>query len=72
MAFKCVSCEKPLYNRRRKTCEFCGAAIPESLRLSAKQQAFIQKLKVDEAKQHRDGIEAEVFHASRTINGYWF
>ena len=60
MAFKCTKCGKPLYSRRRKTCEFCGTAVPDVLRLSGKQQAFIEKLKADEAKQHRESMERDV------------
>ena len=68
MAFKCNGCGKPLYNRRRKNCEFCGGVIPEADRLSGKQQAFIEKLKVDEAKQHREAMEQ---HKDDVHGGGW-
>lgn len=45
MAFECPSCNRPLYNRRRDTCEFCGEAVPEELLLSSEQQAALDKLK---------------------------
>lgn len=45
MAFECPSCNRPLYNRRRDTCEFCGVAVPEELLLSPAQQAILDKLK---------------------------
>jgi hypothetical protein len=54
MAFKCKNCGRPLYNRRRKTCEFCGRDIPESDRLSVAQMRFVDRLKSEEAKQHHD------------------
>jgi ribosomal protein L37E len=49
MSFKCPACARPLYNRRRKDCEFCGAPIPRSLQFSESQKQrfdreFIQSL----------------------------
>jgi ribosomal protein L37E len=57
MSFKCPSCARPLYNRRREKCEFCGATIPDALRLSASQRQFIERLKSDESAQHRDFMQ---------------
>ena len=60
MGFQCVQCRRPLYNRRRKTCEFCGAAVPERLRLSPRQVAAIERLKAEEAKQHKEFMDREL------------
>jgi ribosomal protein L37E len=34
MSFNCQKCARPLYNRRRNHCEFCGHPIPDPQRLS--------------------------------------
>lgn len=31
---RCPACHREIYNRRRVTCEFCDAPIPEELQLS--------------------------------------
>jgi hypothetical protein len=54
MSFKCPTCDRPIYNRRRKWCEFCNGPIPESYLLSQTQMAAIDRLKADEAKQHKE------------------
>jgi ribosomal protein L37E len=58
MSFQCPACARPLYNRRRKDCEFCGALIPRSLQFSESQKQRFDRLKADEAKQHRDFIQS--------------
>ncbi len=45
MAFECPSCNRPLYNRRRDTCEFRGEAVPEELLLSPEERVVLDKLK---------------------------
>ncbi|HEX8911222.1 MAG TPA: hypothetical protein VF796_02600 [Humisphaera sp.] len=47
MPFKCPACQRPLYNRRRPDCEFCGAVLPAGLLLSPIQVAMIDKEKRD-------------------------
>ena len=59
MAFRCPKCTRELYNRRKPTCSFCGAPVPESVRMSASQQAKIDRLKEDEAKRHREFMERD-------------
>jgi hypothetical protein len=54
MSFRCAKCDRPLFNRRRVTCEFCGALIPAHDRLNATQRAAIDRLKEIEHNQHRD------------------
>lgn len=57
MAFRCQKCSKPLYNRRRTTCECCGAPVPESLRLSGEQRARLEEIREREKKGHREFME---------------
>jgi DNA-directed RNA polymerase subunit RPC12/RpoP len=57
MSFRCAKCDRPLYNRRRVTCEFCGSLIPNRDRLNASQRAAIDRLKAIEHKQHREFME---------------
>ena len=38
MSFKCPACERPLLNRRRPKCAFCGAEIPAELLMNAEQR----------------------------------
>lgn len=54
MGFQCMKCGRLLYNRRRAACEFCGAAVPDKLRLSATQRSIIERLKAAEAERHRE------------------
>ena len=56
MAFKCPSCERPLYNRRRSDCEFCLHPLPAALQLSAAQQAVVdrEKHELHERRRARD------------------
>jgi hypothetical protein len=53
MAFKCPACERPLANRRRAACEFCGEEIPRHMLLTAEQQAEIDQMKRVENQRHR-------------------
>jgi len=40
-AFGCPACGRPLYDRRRPDCGYCGASVPEALRLTGAQaEAF--------------------------------
>jgi hypothetical protein len=34
MKYECSECARTLFNRRLANCEFCGATIPQALRLS--------------------------------------
>ncbi len=48
---RCVACGRPLHDRRRKECEFCGTAIPQSLGLSARQRAIVEGVRAEEARE---------------------
>jgi hypothetical protein len=60
MAFKCPNCARPLYNRRRATCEFCAAAIPPGLLLTSGQQARVDAMKRDEQSRHREAMSRDL------------
>jgi len=60
MCFKCPKCRRELYNRRRPTCAFCGSPVPSELRMSETQRGFIEKLKADEAKRHREFMQRDI------------
>lgn len=57
MPFACPTCHRPLHNRRRPACGFCGARIPESLRLSAQKRQFLDDLRSREEKRHREFMD---------------
>ena len=67
MSFKCPKCRRQLYNRRKPTCSFCGAAVPAELRMSEMKAAFIEKMKTDEAKCHREFMERDILTGDDTI-----
>lgn len=60
MAFKCPGCGRPLYNRKRATCEFCSAPLPASLLLNAGQQARIEAMKQLEQRLHREVMSRDL------------
>lgn len=63
MSVHCPSCNRILYNRRLKTCGFCGAILPENLRFSPEEIAKIEKLEKEleksEAERRKRSDEEE-------------
>jgi len=53
MSFKCPACERPLSNRRRPTCEFCGEPIPPALLMNPAQAGAIDRLKQAEERRRQ-------------------
>src|SRR5688500_5835292 len=51
--FTCPACSRPLYNRRRASCEFCGKPVPTSLLLSAAERARIDDLRSNDLQKRR-------------------
>ena len=47
MSYHCPSCHGVLYDRRRKTCGFCGAELPVALLFTA---AELERWRHDEAE----------------------
>ncbi len=60
--FACPACGRPLYDRRRPHCGYCGAAVPEALRLTAAQAVAYE----DERRQK--GRDMERF--TRMLDSY--
>ena len=58
MRYRCPSCNFPIFNRRVKRCESCGADLPQSLLYSEEQIASIDaefeknKAQVDRMKRN--------------------
>ena len=53
--FACPACDRPLYNRRRTNCEFCGATVPASLLMSQTQQARVDDICRGDRRRHGAG-----------------
>ena len=51
--FKCPNCARPLVSRRVDKCSYCGAALPENLKLTSDQQAFLDA----EEKKLKDRVD---------------
>jgi len=43
MSYHCPSCQRVLYDRRRKTCGFCGAELPPELLFTPEQVENLRK-----------------------------
>ena len=50
MSHKCPSCHRDLYDRRSKSCGFCGAPIPASLQFTPEEIALLDH-KIGESEQ---------------------
>lgn len=46
-----------LYNRRRPTCEHCGGAVPEGLRLGAAEVDKLDRIRDEDAARHKVSIQ---------------
>jgi hypothetical protein len=58
--YHCPACQREIYLRRRATCEFCGEALPESVRLSPEELAAIDKeMEEMRARRERDRKKEE-------------
>ena len=58
--YHCPACGREIYLRRRATCEFCGKALPESMRLSPDElEAVDQEMKELHERRERDRKKEE-------------
>jgi hypothetical protein len=58
--FHCPACRREVYTRRRKTCEFCGAELPEAVRLSPEEIDWVDdEIEVMRQRRERDREKAE-------------
>lgn len=69
MSFTCPSCGRTIYNRRRVTCEFCGAAIPNELLFNPAQVAAIERLKKHEEQEHRAFMQKPMWSGGSPSKG---
>jgi hypothetical protein len=60
MNFKCHACGRTLPNRSRRSCQYCGATLDQSQQITGARQEFLQKLKADEVKRHREFMERDI------------
>lgn len=56
--YHCPACQREVYLRRRKTCEFCGAELPESVRLSEDEREIVDE-QMRELHERRDRDRAQ-------------
>jgi hypothetical protein len=61
MSYHCPACDGVLYDRRRSTCGFCGATLPDELLFTPEQRETLQKQEeVDKLRrEQREKEEAE-------------
>lgn len=59
MPFRCPACARALYNRRRPDCEFCGAAVRPTRPTLRPRRSFLDTLRSDDAKPHREQLDRE-------------
>jgi hypothetical protein len=59
MSLQCPKCNGAVYDRRRKTCGFCGAALPAEMLFSAAEIEVLNR-KEAEAEERRLKRKAKV------------
>jgi hypothetical protein len=58
--YHCPACGREVYLRRRKTCEFCGAELPESVQLSEDEREIVdEQMRELHDRRARDRAEEE-------------
>jgi len=67
MNHTCPSCHRALYDRRFKTCGYCGAPIPESRRYTPEQTAELEKTLAELETQRQQQEERDAQRASHII-----
>ena len=53
MSYRCPKCSGVIYNRRLKTCGFCGAELPPELLFSAAEIEALDKKEAEIAAEHQ-------------------
>jgi hypothetical protein len=67
---RCPTCQREIYSRRRTTCEFCGAELPEEIRLSPEEiQAVKEEIREihDRHERAKEEEEEERANAPRPV-----
>ena len=57
--YVCPHCDRVIYNRLLKACEFCGATLPAQLVYSDAEKAALQRKWADEARKRREEQSAQ-------------
>lgn len=59
MSYLCPKCSRAIYNRRLKTCGFCGAELPPELLFSAAELEMLDKREKDTAVERQAKLKAD-------------
>jgi len=57
--YQCPACQREIYSRKRQTCEFCGAELPEEMRLSEEEVEVMEKEIEEIHERHEQDREEE-------------
>jgi hypothetical protein len=49
MSFDCPACKRPIVDRRRNLCAYCGAPLPKELLFTPEEIARLKKMELEEA-----------------------
>ena len=66
--YVCPHCDRVIYNRLLKNCEFCGATLPTQLVYSDAEKDALKRKWTEEARRRRGGQAAR--DMSEAHNGY--
>jgi hypothetical protein len=72
--YRCPTCHREIYSRRRRKCEFCGAGLPQAVRLSSEEtKAVNQELQElrDRHQLERARKENEKVRAAQMAGGHY-
>ena len=74
MSYLCPKCSRAIYNRRLKTCGFCGAELPPELLFSAAELEMLDKKENEmvverQAKLKADELEQQKVARQRDYDG---
>ncbi|MBI2924475.1 MAG: hypothetical protein HYY24_02090 [Verrucomicrobia bacterium] len=71
MSYHCPSCQRVIFSRRLKNCDFCGAEIPAHLRFTPKEiEALNRKMaELAERRKQRDREAGAAEKARRSKDG---
>ena len=71
MQFKCPECNRAIYNRRVKTCEFCGHRLPVGLLYSADdKKRLYEHYKEENRKRAKEGSKLRGSDTGSFIDGF--
>ncbi len=68
MKFVCPACEKTIFNRRLKQCEFCQAELPDSLRYS---EQDLQRIESEHQRNQQRRTVSTSYGVGMEFGGGW-